>query len=214
MARHAASWPPRHGVVHHVSTWPTHGCIRWPRCRNVARHPFRSLVSDRSYPWRAIPTTINPMPRQESSQPCTTRSGGSRLVTRTAASAATRTARRRSVTSPPRSHRHAAGATISSGFELPGGEALGVHVHDLRVVADRDELDLQLHLVAMDRQIADGAGHPASSPSPRSVRAASWKFSTLDGRAGLLTQTVVGHRRGDDEHGRHTVYLWRAPYRR
>src|SRR5439155_17108977 len=31
--------------------------------RSVARHPSRSLASDRSYPWRAMPTTIEPMPR-------------------------------------------------------------------------------------------------------------------------------------------------------
>src|SRR5215470_12761777 len=136
------------------------------------------------------------------------RSAGSWLVTRTAASAATRTARRRSVTRVPLSHRGLAAATISSGFELPGGEALRVHVDDPRVAAGRDELDLQLHLVATERQIADGAGHSASSASPRPIGPASGKFSTLDGRAGLPTQTVVVHRCRDDEHGGHTVYLW------
>ena len=50
------------------------------RCRNVARQPFSSLVRERSYPCRSIPTTIAPRPVHESSTMTVSRESGRGLA--------------------------------------------------------------------------------------------------------------------------------------
>src|SRR5206468_5521211 len=74
----------------------------------------------------------------------------------------------------PGHHRGSGPATISSAFELPGGEALRVDVKNLGMTA-RNELDLELRVVATHRHVADCARRATSSTSPRPLRAAGGK---------------------------------------
>src|SRR6266850_650684 len=71
-ASHAARCVARHGVASHAEP-PTIECA-CPATKKVARHCSASYsVSWRSHPCRAIPRTTSPIPRQLSSQRCSSR---------------------------------------------------------------------------------------------------------------------------------------------
>jgi hypothetical protein len=79
------------------------------------------------------------------------------------------------------------GAAVSPTLELPGGEAANVNVElvESGFSTVPGELDLELHLVARDRQVTHRAGSANARPAPRTIRATVRKLAVLDGCTGL-----------------------------
>ena len=65
------------------------------------------------------------------------------------------------------------------------------------VVAITSELNLELDLVGLDRQLADGTDRTDPGSSPRAVRPAAWELAIAHNDAGFLAQDPLIRYLGD-----------------
>jgi len=78
-------------------------------------------------------------------------------------------------------------------LELPRREAPDVDVVlvEARVVAITRELDLELHLVALDGQFTDGTGRTDPGSAPCAVRLSAWELAIAYNGARFLAQDFL-----------------------